>query len=234
MSGNPIRTVLCVASVEPLKDPALYRKAYLSVTEKRQRKADRYVFEKDKRLCVGAELLLRETLLLSGAGPVIPETEEAEYGKPYLKEHPEIRFNLSHSGNRVLCAVSDREVGCDIEEITRTPNIAMMNRFFYQTEFEKILQAGSPEAQTEMFFRFWTLKESFMKMKGLGMHLEPGTFGILLGKSEPHLIGGEDGPCTVAFREYGTVPGYKCALCIENASEQTELETVDLFRETMG
>lgn len=228
MSGNGIRTVLCVASVEPLKDEKRYREAYRGVTENRRRKADRFTFEKDKRLCVGAELLLRKALVLAGAGTIVPETEEGEYGKPYLKDYPGIRFNLSHSGDMVLCAISDREVGCDIELIEKVPNLNLMSRFFYRDEFEKIMNAGSAEEQMKTFYRFWTLKESFMKMKGLGMHLGPETFGIRLEKNTPRLICGEEGPVAYCFREYDSVKGYRCALCIENHPEEIGLEALSL------
>lgn len=228
MSGNGIRTVLCVASVKPLEDERLYREAYRRVTEKRKQKADRFRFEKDKRLCVGAELLLRETLKRAGSGEIDLLTEEGAYGKPYLRNYPEIRFNLSHSGETVLCAVSDRETGCDIEEIRKLTNLEMMDRFFYRSEFEKIMSAGDEAARAEMFYRFWTLKESFMKMKGLGMHLEPQTFGIRLGEAGPHLITGDGEPDACCFREYDSVPGYKCALCIENHPDDIPLETVSL------
>lgn len=228
MSGNGIRTVLCVASAAFLADGKTYREAYRKVTANRRAKADRFVYDKDKRLCIGAELLLREALIRAGAGNIDPITEEGEFGKPYLKDYPEIRFNLSHSGEMVLCAVSDREVGCDIEEIRKTSSLPLMQRFFYREEFEKIMNAGTEEAQTEMFYRFWTLKESFMKMKGLGMHLEPQTFGIRLCRNEPRLIGGADGPDACCFREYDSVSGYKCALCIENHPEEVMLESIIL------
>ncbi len=227
MAENGIRTVLCAASVDFLKDEKLYREAYWKVTEARRQKADRFIFAKDKRLCIGAELLLRETLIRAGAGPIEPVTEEGTYGKPTLKDHPEIRFNLSHSGEMVLCAVSDRKVGCDIEEVART-NLNLMERFFYREEYEKIMNAGSPEEQTDMFYRLWTLKESFMKMKGLGLHLAPETFGIRMGEDGPRLIDSANGPDTCCFREYDMIPGYKCAMCIENYEDDVRLERIGI------
>jgi 4'-phosphopantetheinyl transferase len=39
-----------------------------------------------------------------------------QYGKPYLKEYPNFNFNISHSGEYVLCAVDDKSIGIDVEE----------------------------------------------------------------------------------------------------------------------
>ena len=40
-----------------------------------------------------------------------------EHGKPYLQDYPEVHFNLSHAGNRVMCVVSPEPAGCDIEGV---------------------------------------------------------------------------------------------------------------------
>ena len=45
--------------------------------------------------------------------------EKNQYGKPYLSEHPDFYFNISHSGEYVLCAIDNNPIGVDIEEVVR-------------------------------------------------------------------------------------------------------------------
>lgn len=222
-----IKTTVYAASVAPLADETLYAKAYNIVTDKRKEKADRYKFSKDRRLCLGAEILLREAMERQGYGKAPLELSEGLYGKPFLTKTPEFRFNLSHSGDWVLCAVSDRDVGCDIEEMTHV-SLKMAERFFYQEEYQKILSCSGETEQREMFFRLWTLKESFMKMKGLGMYLAPDTFGIRMEQLKIFALQQGREPDACCFREFDSIPGYRAALCVENDGGEVPLETVDL------
>lgn len=100
----------------------------------------------------------------------------------------EVVFNLSHSGNYVLCAFSDRpgeEVGCDIEVVkTYLPRIA--KRFFTDAEYQRLEEADKGE-QSDLFFRHWVLKESFMKATRLGTRLDTRSFEIEWEKGMPKL-----------------------------------------------
>ena len=93
------------------------KKAYGLVCKNRQEKIDFYRFDKDKKLSCGAYLLLKK--LLSEQNITNPEFETGKYGKAYISNHENIYFNLSHSGKIVLCAISDMEVGADVEYIDR-------------------------------------------------------------------------------------------------------------------
>ena len=104
-----------------------------------------------------------------------------ENGKPYLEEYPEIHFNLSHSGNMVFAVFSDREVGCDIEEIGK-PQEKLAERFFCPEEYEHLMKIEDEHKRCEEFYRLWTLKESFMKVTGLGMKLPLDSFCFQLGE----------------------------------------------------
>ena len=222
-----IKTTVYAASVAPLADETLYALAYDRVTEKRREKADKYKFSKDRRLCLGAELLLREAMDRQGYDQTPLELSEGLYGKPFLPKVPEFRFNLSHSGDMVLCAVSDRDVGCDIEEMTHV-SLKMAERFFYREEYQRILSCPTEEEQREMLFRLWTLKESFMKMKGLGLYLSPDTFGVRMEQLRVFTLQSGHAPDACCFREFDSIPGYRAALCVENDGGEAPLETVDL------
>jgi 4'-phosphopantetheinyl transferase len=91
----------------------------------------------------------------------------SEHKKPSLKNHNNIHFNISHSGDWVVCAVSAKEVGIDVEKIRET-NFNIARRFFSNDEV-KHLFALPKNQQLEYFFDLWTLKESYLKTLGTGL-----------------------------------------------------------------
>lgn len=89
------------------------------------------------------------------------------YGKPSLRDFPEIHYNLSHSDGIAACMVGSRECGIDCEKVRKfRPNV--MKRTFTEKECEAVISA--PEnMQDLMFFRIWTLKEAYIKAIGRGL-----------------------------------------------------------------
>ncbi len=85
-------------------------------------------------------------------------------GKPYLQKS-DVHFSISHSGEYVMLAVSDREVGCDIELVGEYKQ-RIADRFF--TGNERSLLSDS-DNKTDTFFRLWVLKESILKLRGEGI-----------------------------------------------------------------
>ncbi|MBR5539735.1 MAG: 4'-phosphopantetheinyl transferase superfamily protein [Clostridia bacterium] len=85
-------------------------------------------------------------------GEVSGEIAFKENGKPYFKDVP-LYFSISHSGNTVICAISDREIGADVEKVREIPRGVAM-RFF--TERERQCD----------FFEIWTKKEAYGKCIG--------------------------------------------------------------------
>jgi 4'-phosphopantetheinyl transferase len=152
------------------------KKAYSSVSKDRQDKIDFYRFEKDKKLSAGAYLLLKK--LLSEENITNPLFKTEKYGKAYISNFENVYFNLSHSGKMVLCAISDREVGVDIEYIDPEIDLNIAKLYFYNGEYESIMNSQNP---ADEFFKYWVLKESYMKYTGLGMNLKLDSFEIKIG-----------------------------------------------------
>ena len=151
------------------------KKAYLLVPKERREKIDFYRFEKDKKLSAGAFLLLKK--LLSDENIPNFKIKTGKYEKPYISDNKNIYFNLSHSGKMVLCAISDRELGVDIEINDPTIDLNIAKHYFYNSEYENIMNSkNSPDE----FFRYWVLKESYMKYTGLGMNLKLDSFEIII------------------------------------------------------
>lgn len=151
------------------------KKAYNLVSKNRQEKIDFYRFDKDKKLSCGAYLILKK--LLAGKNITDPIFKTEKYGKAYISNHENIHFNLSHSGKIVLCAISDMEVGVDVEYIDREIDLNIAKHYFYNREYENIMNAKN---RPEEFFKYWVLKESYMKYTGLGMNLNLDSFEIII------------------------------------------------------
>ena len=96
-----------VLDTAELDDETLFDRWLGKMTSRRRQKIAAFRFDKDKRLCLGAGILLAAAVQ---GGEKEPEYLVSEHGKPYF-EDGRICFNLSHSGTLAVCAVSDREVG---------------------------------------------------------------------------------------------------------------------------
>src|SRR5690606_33310169 len=90
-------------------------------------------------------------------------------------------FNLSHTDGLIACAVSrGREVGVDVEWLDRRGgDIDVADRFFSRYEVQA-LYAQPPERRRDRFFRYWTLKESYIKARGMGLALPLDRFSFEL------------------------------------------------------
>ena len=118
------------------------KKGYELVSDKRKEKIDFYRFDKDKKLSCGAYLLLQKVLDEEGISK--PEFKVGKYGKAYICNHEDIYFNISHSGKMVCCAISDREIGVDVEYNDPTIDLNIAKNYFYNSEYENIMKSDNP------------------------------------------------------------------------------------------
>lgn len=207
-------------SGEEAPDTEPFRQLCAGLSESRQRKIEKFRYAQGKALSLGAGLLLDYGLRWYG---LRERTAALIYGadeKPYLRDYPEIFFNLSHSGTWVMAVFADREVGCDVERISK-PDFRVVQRFFAEGEKKILEKAEGEEEQRQLFYRFWTLKESFLKVTGKGIHMPLDGFCIHLGPPIKAEMGG--GFPEYRFQEF-SLPGYKAALCVEGSEKAEEQE----------
>lgn len=115
-----------------------------------------------------AHSLLRECLKPYDIDYTIESiTEKNKHGKPYLTEYPYIHYNITHSNGITACISADNECGIDAERVRDyRPNV--VKRAF--SESEKALIENAPDEEKNLlFFRLWTLKESYVKAIGIGI-----------------------------------------------------------------
>ena len=205
-----------------LPDPSVCPEALEGLDEERKAKALRYLHAQDRKLGLGAGLLLKFALGRHGITNAGILTEEN--GKPYTQG---LFFNLSHSYDYVVCSVSTKPVGCDVERISEG-HLRIAERYFCKSETDYIF-SFSEEKQAEEFFRLWTVKEAYMKLTGEGMRLSLHSFSVDIGKEITVTREGRKTDCSV--REYGLC-GYKLSVCAEEnefAPELIEIKADELL-----
>lgn len=159
-----------ILDINKLNEDFVFNKYLSRVSSERQRKVLSAKNREDKNRNLGAGLVLSYGLRQHGLDEQKTLLQYGENGKPYLAEFPHIHFNLSHSGDYAVAAFSSQEVGIDIEHTSKSGK-KIAKRFFTSKEAEAILGCNSKEAEDDLFLRYWTLKESFLKVTGYGMKL---------------------------------------------------------------
>jgi len=156
-------------------------------------KQQRYKFIKDQHDALITRAFIRD--LLSYYADVAPQDWRFEKGE---KDKPEIvnptlplRFNISHTKNLIICAVTlNDDIGCDVENIGRTNDVlAIAERYFSPQETKELFALPITE-QRDRFFDYWTLKESYIKAWGLGLAIPLADFSFSIKDSHSQKRGG--------------------------------------------
>ena len=172
-----------VVRPDEVRDPVtLDRCAALMSADERARH-DRFVFAKDRHLYLVTRGTIR-TLVgrYLETDPAACTFVANRYGRPSLA-HPGgsgLAFNVSHTAGLIVCAFArEPEIGVDVEEACRTIDLALARRFFSPAEADAL--DALPEAERpDRFFDYWTLKEAYIKARGMGLSLPLDGFAMLL------------------------------------------------------
>lgn len=115
-----------------------------------------------KKQCLMGDALARELLSKLCPGCTLHFSRDVN-GKPHLLGG-DVHFNISHSGEHVLCAVDETPVGVDIEEF-RPVREDLIRKVCTESELEWIAGSG------ERFLQIWTAKEAYLKYLGVGLKM---------------------------------------------------------------
>jgi 4'-phosphopantetheinyl transferase len=161
-------------------------------------------------------------------------------GRPHLAARPsgapDLRFNLSHTPGLVACAVTvGREVGVDVEEIgRRLVHDTIPERFFSAREVAD-LRARPETEQRVLFFDYWTLKESYIKARGLGLALPLGQFSFLCtpGRAPTIEFAAElhDDPASWQFAQFWPTAEHRMAVAVRRTGEDLPIEVSEVVPE---
>ena len=138
--------------------------------------------------------------------------DRGEKGKPFIVGVENVFFNISHSGDYVVCAVSDREIGIDIEKRAKA-RMEVAGRFFHGEEVAQ-LKMLEEDKQDQLFFNYWSVKESFLKYIGTGLARPLNSFIVSFSGGGVSLFErGNKLPLYVHARPVDD--GYACHVCCE-------------------
>lgn len=187
-----------IMDVTPLQNDMIYRKCYDRLPDWRREKADWIRPLEGKMQSAGAWILYQQML-------------------KYYELSDQMPYNLSHSGRYALCSVGTQSgvlVGCDVEMIKEN-KLRLAERYFCSGEVTWIQSQTTEAEQAEGFYRYWVLKESFIKAIHLGMQQDLREFEIALDKEGARLVRQPDAfPEKYYYQEYRTDAGdARIAVC---------------------
>jgi 4'-phosphopantetheinyl transferase len=189
-----------LALPEQIRDPQLAQRYWDVLADEERARAVRFRFAKHRHTFVVAHALLRSCLSsYADVAPAQWSFAANPHGRPHLAGPagmPELRFNLSHTSGLVACAVArERDVGCDVEDLGRsTAILELAERYFAAAELAELRRLPA-ERQRTRFFEYWTLKEAYLKARGVGLRLAldgfafdvsgPGQIGVTFSDAVP-------------------------------------------------
>ncbi len=178
-----------------------FREWFDIMSDARKEAVRKILVPQKQKLKIAADRICRKAISeFCGVPARDTEFSVTDSGKPYAKGL-DVHFSISHSGDYAVCAVSDKEIGIDIEKI-REINPDAAKRFACGNERNYI------NSHTNGFFEIWTLKEAYFKCigTGLGADIKNVSFNIT---KEKIICSEKDFDCL--FHEIAE--GYICSTC---------------------
>ena len=141
-------------------------RCYGQMSEQRKEHVNKFALTRDRVNGIMVYDLLKRGLAQEKGIIIPPVFIFGQYGKPFLRDYPEIFFSLSHCSKAVACVIGDKLVGVDIETIKPIDN-SIINYTCNEEEKKEIMCSVCPEIE---FTKIWTKKESYLKMIGSGIN----------------------------------------------------------------
>lgn len=157
---------------------------------------------------------LARHLLAKATGAELPPQPftTGEKGKPGPEGYKGIHFNISHSGEWVIVAISPVNVGVDVEKMRKVPE-GVAHRFFSDRENEMLQNAVNEAEKADIFFTLWTLKESFLKAIGKGLTKSLSSFTIINAGFQQFRLANDPEAEGYYLKTFNLCEGYKLATC---------------------
>lgn len=210
-------------------DAAQCWEAYRALLDAHEREREQRLRRSaDRRRNLAARALVRT--LLSRHAPVAPEAwrfgTEA-HGRPHVvaPQPAPIEFNIAHSADLVVLGIAaGRALGVDVEHAGRHSDTVALERYFAPSE-HAALRVLSAKERRRRFFELWTLKESYLKARGVGLRMPLRECAFEL--SEPGRVrlsvrgASADEAARWAFAQFTLRGQYTLAVCAERQGSQT-------------
>lgn len=209
--------------VEHFTDAAVDARLAAVMTPDERVRQQRFVRATDRHLQLLARALVR--ILLSSYTGLAPDSwrfDAGPHGKPFLvspvPSRP-ISFNLSHTAGLVAAAFTvGADVGVDVEHLGRQAATTDLARRFFAPAEVAAFERTPLDRRQEMFFAFWTVKEAYLKARGLGLSVPLAGFSVDP-VADPVTIAFappiEDRPSRWQFARHAPGPGHRLAVAVE-------------------
>lgn len=100
-----------------------------------------------------------------------------ENGKPKIENNYEIKYNISHSEEMVVIAISIiKEIGVDVEKINENVEYKQIAKAFFHPIELNTFKNKSKIEQGKNFFKIWVTKEAYTKALGIGLNRPMNSF----------------------------------------------------------
>lgn len=163
------------------------------MTADEQTRCMRFVRDVDRRTFAITRALVRQTLSLYGpTAPLdwrfVTNDHDCPFVTPAQAGTPPLHFNVSHTDGLVALAITrGHRLGVDVERVTRVVTEAVAERHFAPAEVRDLRALPAAE-QPRVFFEYWTLKEAYIKARGMGLALPLDAFAFALRLPDPPTI----------------------------------------------
>jgi 4'-phosphopantetheinyl transferase len=197
--------------------------AYLALLSDAERaRWQRFVVQDARLQYLASRALVRNTLSRYAEVPEHAwEFSTNGYGRPHISHPPgsrNIRFNLSNTTGLVVCAITkDCEIGIDVENITRSLDVDQLAPAVFAPMELADVRGCEASDRRERFFSYWTLKESYIKARGMGLSIPLDSFWFDLGGPSPFLHatdGCDDRPERWRFYQYIPMAEHRMAVAV--------------------
>ncbi len=204
-------------------DDATFERQLALVGDERRKKVNSLALREKKNASLAAGVILPLALKACGISGEI-EVERGLWDKPKLTSPQGVFFNLSHSGEWTVIAISDNEVGVDIQQV-KPLNMRLATRFFSENEQKILAEAGDDAGQ--LFYRLWTVKEAYLKAVGTGLSRPLNSFSVRMTAGGAKLADGEVGEGWLVS-EFDCFEGYALACVAREFAPPIQPEILEI------
>ena len=149
------------------------------------------------------------------------------HGKPLVKHAMELDFNVSHSGHWVLFASDRQDIGIDVEWVRPVDVCHIGPRILSRREWNALYRC-EPSNRISLFYEIWTLKESYVKAKGVGLSMQFNGFDVCEdGGTLRDIIEDTNGQI-YTFGRYEIDDGYRAAVCAKSGRLAEGIKLISL------
>ncbi len=214
--------------LDEIADPALFDEYRCWLSHEELQRLQRFTHDESRRLFLVGRTLLRKTLSqYTGHDPRELEFRYNAHGKPSLKTpvEPPLEFSVSHTRGLAVCAVALGDpLGVDVERDRTVSNPLEIARRFFAPAEAAALEKLPVERRGAAFIELWTLREAFVKARGVGLMTRPADFAFSLSADREATVSfnepSEEKPGDWQFARFRLATDYQASLAVARPASE--------------